>query len=196
MRQEEVWDKIARPWKEFRNFKVSHITNFLKDKKGKVLDLGCGSGRNFYEIKGVDFYGVDFSARMVELSKERGIAIEVKKGDVGKIPYGDGFFDYIIFNAALHCVKGKKARKKALNECYRVLRNEGEMVISVWGRKQKRIKNKEKECFVPWDVEGEKVLRYTYIYDAKELKSELEEAGFLVESFNEGKNLVFIVRKG
>ncbi len=195
MKQEEVWDKIARPWKGFRHYEVSHVTDFLESKKGKVLDLGCGSGRNFMESEDLDFYGVDFSSKMVELAEKRGIAVEVKKGDVSGIPYEDEVFDWVIFSAALHCVESKEKRQEALGECFRVLKEGGEMMVSVWGRGSGRVKNREKESYVPWTVGDVKVERYTYLYEMSELRDELVEAGFEIVSCEEKENIVFVVRK-
>ena len=194
MKQEEVWDAIARPWKEFRQYDVSDVVEFLKNKKGRVLDLGCGSGRNFYDIEGLDFYGVDFSEKMVELAGARGY-VEVKKAGVDAVPYDDGFFDCVIFSAVLHCVDSAEKRRKALEEVFRVLKNGGEALVSVWGRGQKRLKNRAKEGVVPWSLDGKRYERYTYIYDFEELRGELEDVGFEVLKSWEDENLGFVVRK-
>ncbi len=194
MKQEEVWNAIARPWKEFRHYDISHVVEFLKEKKGNVLDLGCGSGRNFLKRKGLDFYGLDFSIEMVRLAREMDY-VEVKKGEVFEIPYEDGFFDFVVFSAVLHCVESKENRMAALRECYRVLKKDGEMIISVWGRGEKRIKNRDKEGFVPWNVDGKKFERYTYIYDLEELRQDLESVGFRILREEEGRNLIFWVGK-
>ncbi|NPE26749.1 methyltransferase domain-containing protein [Methanococcoides sp. SA1] len=194
MKQEEVWDRIARPWQDFRHYSVSDVVEFLKGKDGKVLDLGCGSGRNFMGRNELEFYGIDFSVKMVELAKERGY-VEVKKGDVSEIPYEDGFFDYVVFSVVLHCVDSAEKRRKALGEVYRVLRDGGEMMITVWGRGSGRVKNKPKECFVPWSRDGGKVERYTYIYDKDELREDLESVGFEVVREWEDGNLGFVVRR-
>lgn len=205
MEQEKVWDAIARPWKEFRHYDVSYILDFLKGKKGRVLDLGCGSGRNFLDSKELELYGVDFSKRMVELSRGRRIAKEIKKGSADSIPYDDGFFDLVIFNAVLHCVDSAEKRRKSLEEVYRVLSSKkddsgdpssgGEALISVWGRGQKRLKNRAKEGFVPWTLDGKKYERYTYIYELEELRGELKSVGFEVLKSWEDENLGFVVRK-
>lgn len=195
MKQEEVWDAIAMPWQEFRNVEVSHISEFLKDKSGRILDLGCGSGRNFSRKDNLEFYGIDFSQKMVDLSKERNIAKEVKKSEVSSIPYDDEFFDHVVFNAVLHCVDSGEKRKKTLEETYRVLKKNGEALISVWGRGQSRLKNKEKEGFIPWTIGEEKVQRYTYIYEFEELKSDLEGVGFEIVGSWEDGYIGFIVRK-
>lgn len=195
MEQEKVWDTIALPWHEFRNVGVSHVADFLKGKKGKVLDLGCGSGRNFLKRNDLEFYGIDFSQKMVDLAKGKGIAKEVKKSEVSLIPYDDSFFDLIIFSAVLHCVDSAEKRKKAIEETYRVLKKGGEAFISAWGRGQSRLKNREKESFVPWTVGEKKVQRYTYIYEMSELKSDLEDVGFkIVKSWEDGCSC-FVVKK-
>lgn len=196
MEQEKVWDAIARPWRECRNHEIEYVSDFLRNKRGRVLDLGCGSGRNFLKRDGLDFYGVDFSSEMVELAKKDGVAKEVKKGYTWDVPYGDGFFDYVIFVAVLHCVDSAEKRRKSLEEAYRVLKRGGEMIVSVWGRGSGRLKNRPKEGFVPWSSrDGERMERYTYIYDYKELKAELEDVGFEIVKGWEDENVCFVVRK-
>ena len=67
--EEEIGERIARylPWLE---------------GKGKVLDLGCGRGEALALLasRGVEAAGVDSSARMVTLCRERGLAAE--EGDL------------------------------------------------------------------------------------------------------------------
>tara|TARA_Y100000310_G_scaffold270743_1_gene284758 strand:+ start:480 stop:830 length:351 start_codon:yes stop_codon:yes gene_type:complete len=87
--QQEVWEGVALKWAEFRTRPVEEAKEFLKGKKGKVLDLGCGSGRKF--IKGnVEFYGIDFSKKLLKIAKEKDY-VELKKGTVDNIPYRMGF---------------------------------------------------------------------------------------------------------
>ncbi len=194
MNQEEVWDKIAGKWNAFRDRPTREVLDFLKGERGKVLDLGCGSGRHFVEQDGLEMYGVDFSEELLELAKKKGY-VEVKKGDVSAIPYGDEFFDCVVFNAVLHCVENEVERRNALCECFRVLKSDGEMMISVWGQKGCERIGGKREGFASWSVGDEKVERYTYIYDLEELRAELVDVGFEVLSFEENKNVVFVVRK-
>jgi ubiquinone/menaquinone biosynthesis C-methylase UbiE len=85
MNQEEVWNKIAEPWKEFRIKNSPTVEKFLEGKKGNLLDIGCGNGRNFVKIKGIKWFGIDFSEKMIEYAqknaKEKKIPIELKKVD-------------------------------------------------------------------------------------------------------------------
>ncbi len=201
MNQEEVWDEIADKWDEFRVKVPPTVERFLLEKKGKVLDVGCGSGRNVLgkelEIrdKKLEFYGVDFSSKMVKLAKEKGY-VEVLKGDVCALPYDDESFDYVLFYAVLHCVDSVEARRESLEEVYRVLKKGGEALISAWGPRSPRLKGKGKECFVSWTVRvGGGVERYTYVYDLEELKAEVERVGFEVLGCWEERNVNLVVRR-
>lgn len=227
MNQEKVWDNISKRWYEYRKIKEKGVSSFLKGKSGKLLnksfassknkklksepakllDVGCGSGRNFVNQKGLEIYGIDFSVKMLELAGEEarriGARVILKKGKSEKIPFKDEFFDYAICVAVLHCVDTDKKRKRTLKEIYRVLKNGGLAYISVWSRGGPRLSkikeivtSKVNECFIPWTVGEKKYPRYTYLFNAVEMKKMLEDAGFGIVSFeDDGRNLNFVVRK-
>jgi ubiquinone/menaquinone biosynthesis C-methylase UbiE len=150
------------------------VISFLKKQKGKILDLGCGSGRNF--VKEKEIYGIDFSQEMLKLAKNKATnKIKLFKSNSWKLRFPDNFFDSAICIALLHCVKGKN-REKTINELYRVLKEKRKSLITVWARTGK-FKNKEKESFVKWKDIGK---RYNYFYDLRELEKELRKAGFKI----------------
>jgi ubiquinone/menaquinone biosynthesis C-methylase UbiE len=117
--QQEVWNNIAEEWHEFKTNPSENAQKFLKNKKGNILDLGSGSGRNLLGLKSkAEFYLVDFSEKMIKLAKERlqkeNISAEFLVSDLTKLPYEDNFFDYAICVAALHCIETEKKRKKVV----------------------------------------------------------------------------------
>jgi len=189
--QKKIWNAISQPWKSFRVKPIGEIVEFLKNKKGKILDLGCGSGRNFVKINGT-IYGVDFSENMLKFAKERAekneFKVELAKSEVFDLPFDGDFFDAAIFVAVLHCIPDAKKREKALKELFRVLKPKAEAFISVWDKNQKRFKNKKKESFIPWKHEGKEYLRYYYLYDKKEIISLLKKTGFEIVKINDGEN--------
>ena len=204
MEQEEVWNGVAEDWARFRSRCVDEVREFLDGKSGRVLDLGCGSGRNFVEGD-LEFYGVDFSGKLLEIAKDKDY-VELKKGTTDVIPYGDEFFDWVIFVRVLHCVDSAEKRRKSLEEVYRVLKSGGEAVISTIGKNNQRVKNKPKEGVLPWTVGDVKYERYNYVYDLEEFEDLLKSVapldskhqtgrGFEVVSLEEGKNVVGVVRK-
>lgn len=201
MDQEKVWDNISRYWNKFKVRKSPSVEKFLKGRRGEILDLGCGSGRNFMKIKGLEWVAVDFSAKMVGYAKEKAkklkIDMDVIKSDSTKLSFEDNSFDSVLCIAVIHCISPAAKRKKTLKEIYRVLRPGGEALIATWGMKSPRLKNKKKECYVPWTLKylKEKQLRYTYIYDLNELVKLCEKVGFEIVSSWEERNVNVIVRK-
>ena len=144
--QEKVWDKIANKWKDFRINPVDEVKEFLKNKKGKVLDLGCGSGRNFIIEKDLEFYGIDFSKKMVKIAKQKPYK-KVLKSNAWEIEFPDNFFDYALYISALHCIPLKENREKSLAELARVLKPKARALISVWDKEQPKFKDKKKEIY-------------------------------------------------
>ena len=198
MKQEKVWENISKKWQKFKVKPFRKAVDFLKNKKGKILDLGCGSGRNFTKTKAT-IYAVDFSEKMLRFSrkyaKELKIKIITKKAYVYNLPFKDNFFDRAIFIATLHCIDSKEKREKSLKELYRVLKPGAEAMITVWSRNEKRVKNKPKESMIPWTVNGKKYYRYTYIYDEDELKNLLGKISFKIIKIREDKNIIVYVEK-
>ena len=183
MSQQKVWDSIAQPWKKFRVMPIKEVQEFLKNKKGNILDLGCGAGRNFVENKGI-IYGVDFSKEMLkcakEYSKKNNVKVKLKNAKATKLPFKDNFFDSAIFIAVLHCIPKKEDREKSLRELLRVLKPNAEALISVWDYNQKRFKDSKKEAFMSWAHKKKKYLRYYYLYEKKEFKDLLKKVGFKI----------------
>lgn len=207
MNQKQVWNKIARKWKTFRNKTPPEVEEFLKTKKGKILDLGCGSGRNFVKNKNLVFYGVDFSEKMLSFAEKNAKREKIKaklfKSGAETLPFKNKFFDSAIFISTLHCIDNQEKRRMALEELYRVMKPNAEAMISVWDKKSKKnISPEAKEGFVIWKNNKKKLERYYYFYDKEELKKELKTCGFKIikkesssESKHSRKNIIFYIKK-
>jgi len=200
--QKQVWENISEEWNEFKQNPSKNAQEFLKDKKGKILDLGAGSGRNIIGInpKEKEIYFVDFSEKMIKLAKKRakkeGFPEDSIRGYVSsmeKIPFEEGLFDYAICVAALHCVETPESRKAVVEELFRVLKPKGEAEIEVWNKNSYRFKNAEKEKYVSWRDKGE---RYYYLYEKDEILELFKSKGFEIKEKLEHKvNIGFIVKK-
>jgi len=102
----------------------------------KVLDLGCGTGEltAFIAIlvgeKEGRVCGVDVSEERIRdarrLEKDHA-NISFSQGSAENIPHPDGSFDVVFFNATIHWVDNQL---KALQECLRVLRPGGRLVLT------------------------------------------------------------------
>lgn len=196
--QEEVWDKIADPWKKFRAKPIQEAVDFLKTKKGKVLDLACGSGRNFFKSPNLKIYGVDFSQKMLDYAKKHAkkekIDVKLLKSQAYEITFQSDFFDTAIFIASLQCIETSEKREKTLRELFRVLKPNSMALITAWDKDQKRFRKKGKENYIAWQDEGK---RYYYLYEKKELICLLEKVGFeIIEVYRkENENIKYSTRK-
>jgi tRNA (uracil-5-)-methyltransferase TRM9 len=196
--QQNAWDELAVPWEENRIDPVEEVIDFLQGKEGHILDLGCGSGRNFTRIIGT-IHAIDFAQNMLNLAKKKanrmGLDVEFTQAEAQKIPYENNYFNAAIFIDSLHCIKGEDERKKAVKELFRLLKPGAKAMITVWSRNSDRIKNREKETEVPWSKDGKKIMRYYYIYEKTELENLFKSVGFEIISSNEDKKLILIVKK-
>ena len=96
----------------------------LLNLKGKILEAGCGTGRNFlYYPPNISVIAFDNSLRMLSIAKERAslskAKIKLKEMNITNIKFSDNTFDNIIATFVL-CVLPKKIEKQALNELIRV----------------------------------------------------------------------------
>ncbi len=180
MDQKQVWNNIAKEWDSFKTTSDPKVSEFVSKSKGNLLDLGCGSGRNFTKSQSI-IYGIDFSEEMIKHAQERAkklqLNVKLEVGDIIKLPYKKDFFDNAIAIAVLHCIPQLENRIKVLKELHRVLKPEGKLLIKVWNRNNKKFKNKGKEKLIKWRDKGE---RYYYFYEEQELLEQLKSAGFKI----------------
>ena len=195
MSQKQVWNNIASEWYEFKINPSEKVLNFLKGKKGKILDLGSGAGRHLRKIPDGKIYLVDFSRSMIKLAKKRAkekkIDAEFSVAEIGKLPFENNFFDSAIAIAVFHCIKPKE-QEKAVKELFRVLKPKAKALIAVWNKNSKKFKNAKKERYVKWRDKGE---RYYYLFDAGEIYDLFKKVGFkVISKYNPERNIIFIVQ--
>lgn len=100
----------------------------------KILDAGCGGGRNMHWFVQNDFdiYGTDWSeAAILNLKKEYPNlpAENLQVCLVEKMPFANDYFDHVISSAVLHFAKNDAHFKEMLGEMLRVLKPGGSIFI-------------------------------------------------------------------
>ena len=104
-----------------------------KIKKGILIDIGSGTGYLSIEIAKrapqLNIYGIDLSRKMVKIASGHAKAYEnvkFKLANAAELPFEDDSIDFIISTGSFHHWKHPI---KIFNECYRVLKTNGEAWI-------------------------------------------------------------------
>jgi tRNA (uracil-5-)-methyltransferase TRM9 len=188
VKQNEVFDKIAPGWYNFRHrtiFPAELAEMAARWKGGKLLNVGCGHGPDFLPFKdGFELYGIDFSAGMLEqagrYAAKHKFKVTLSQADVRNLPYADNSFDRAIAVATYHHIETPEGRLESLQELKRVLRPGGEAFITVWNRGQPRFWLRGRDTRVPWRSKEETFYRYYHLFTYGELKKLAKKAGFTV----------------
>ncbi len=100
----------------------------------KILDAGCGGGRNLFYFLRENFqvFAVDREAEAIEYVRylAKSLAPEISAGNfqvaaIEKMPFAGGKFDWVLSNAVLHFADDEKQFDQMLREMWRVLKPSG-----------------------------------------------------------------------
>jgi len=191
------WDAIAKSFDSTRRYPWKECLDFIEEMHGVAIDIGCGNARHLIPMaeKCKVAVGLDSSFKMVEIAYNK---VKGKKnifvicGDACKLPFKDAFFDFALFIATLHNIKGKENRIKALKELKRVLKPGGKALISVWAKWQDKWlwyfvkkffirRGEHGDIYIPWKKNGLDVQRFYHLYSMREFKRDIKKAGLVIE---------------
>ena len=136
-------------------------------KKGKWLDLGCGSGQLALEWvkqkrKG-SYLGLDFSAGLLAEAEEtlcgaaipRGLKLSFAQADLTSADWADGLkresFDGAVAFAALHHIPGEEQRTDLIRQARVLIKPGGMFIHSEW---QFQFSEKLMARRMPWEFIG------------------------------------------
>jgi ubiquinone/menaquinone biosynthesis C-methylase UbiE len=175
-------------------------------RKGKVLDVGCGTGRTTIPLHkmGFDVIGIDIAKNMIKNAKKVNHEIKYEVEDAAKLRYKSNSFDNVLFsNNGWAQTPVKENRTKAIKEINRVLKKNGHYIFSVQSRwlagfdpalllslmkfyilKPFGLQKEFGDLFFKEESGGALKYdkkQYMYLPDHGELRKELEESGFKIE---------------
>lgn len=130
-----VFDKKKKNYKRtFKDdYRLKLLTELLKIKKGKILDIGCGGGittESFaYYYPSADVYGCDVSKAAIKYAQKNGSGKVKYKPIISKeLPYASDFFDACVCLDVLEHVSDEKF---FLKEVRRILKKNGKFFLLV-----------------------------------------------------------------
>jgi 2-polyprenyl-3-methyl-5-hydroxy-6-metoxy-1,4-benzoquinol methylase len=154
------------------------LENFLeKIPNGKVLDLGCGNGRNslFLARRGFSVHAIDIDSKIIknlkQESKKEKLKINIIKADIRKFPIKENTYDLILAINSLIFMK-KSELQKIITKIKNGAKNNGVVIISGFTTKdssylklKKRYQPIEKNAFKDSNKQ------YWQFFSKNELKS-------------------------
>lgn len=140
-----------------------------REKMGRILDVGCGSGGFLLMMKncGWETAGVEISAEACNAANRHGLNVHC--GQVEDAPLPDASFDVIVLSQSLEHLYSPKS---ALRAAHRLLKSDGVLIIGVpncEGIDQRLFR----ENWHAWDLP-----RHLYHFTPTSLRQYLETAGF------------------
>lgn len=153
---------FGNPYPELVNYFESY------EPKGKLLDLGCGQGRDTialarmgYAVIGVDISEVGIS-QMMNVAKKEGLNIRGIVADIYNY-YIDETIDVVLLDSMLHFYKPDKQNETDfLNRVINELRLDGLLCIVVWKSKkiEKELMNIFERSEIKWTTFFDKYIDY------------------------------------
>jgi ubiquinone/menaquinone biosynthesis C-methylase UbiE len=166
------------------NFLKKTITKFDKNKKIKILDVACGTGRMLSEVirtnKNTEYNGLDSSEVMTSHLKEKAkklkFPVNIKIGDATKLPYKDNTFD-VTYTYHLTWHIPQNLQMKMISEMIRVTKKRGYVVFDVIN-----------ENFI-WDrykwLFGKKPTKGIYKVNIKKIKQSLKRHKYEIDKLSD-----------
>jgi ubiquinone/menaquinone biosynthesis C-methylase UbiE len=151
-------------------------------KGGKVLDAGCGSGRDaaYFETKDIGVVGIDLSDSLLVIARKVAANAEFINMDLRKMDFPDNKFDGIWACASIIHLKRVEI-PPVLATFFRILKPGGVLMVMV--------KAGTRDEFTAEPSIPDKSRYYTY-FSKKDIKDYITRAGFAVTeiySYNEAE---------
>lgn len=186
----ETFNKIAPLYVELTFGKISQfeLNEFISmlPKDAKILDAGCGSGRDVQYLMdyGLNVVGIDLSEGIINEAKKKVPEGDFKIMDIRNMTFEDNSFDGIWCCVTL-CNLRRAELQKTLREFRRILKPKGSLYISIKEGEGEKVINDEKYNNLP--------LHFTY-YKKEEMEKNLKEFNFnIVKSYkSEGEEINWI----
>jgi alkylated DNA repair protein alkB family protein 8 len=173
-----IYNNIASDFSRTRYQVWPCVSNFLDTfyKNSKILDIGCGNGKNMKYRDDLIMKGIDISVEFVKICQTK--KLDVIESDMTDIKLEDNYFDGIIAIASYHHLDNDVARTKSLNEMYRLLKTGGLCFITVWAMEQEegsKFNFTKSDELVKWVERSTKQVyyRYYHIYENNDLIIEI-----------------------
>ena len=199
----KIWDKVYSNDSSFfgdepSKFALMCYEDFAKHKVKKILELGCGQGRDsiFFASKGLEVSAIDSSKVAIEnltaKTKESSLNIYLKNTDaVEGLPFDNYHFDAIYSHMFYNMDFSDDELKFLFRETKRVLKNKGLLSFSVRSDKDIMYNKGTKVADNIYDINGFHIRFFTE-EDIKFFINNNFEIEKIIEGHEEPSSLYFV----
>ncbi len=127
-----IWAEIADKSQTARQ--IRFLSNHIK-REEVVLDVACGTGRHLAPLSmaGFDVVGLDVSAKLLRIAKQRQPSAQLVRGNVRFLPFKtDSAAAAISMDTSLGYLPSEKDDQQSLADLHRVLWRGGVLVVDVF----------------------------------------------------------------
>jgi len=177
----KAWDKIAESYDDRAIPPISSLFNeFTKLVKGRILDMGCGTGvpqARFLIGKGFDVLGVDLSEEMIKVASCNIPEARFEQISMTDIPYVSEF-DGVLSNFSMLLLTPKQFKETA-RRIHSALKDGGYFYLAL-NEPAEKPSDPESDVFV--NIMGQEM--YSRAYTVKEIKETFTPLGFTQVKFH------------
>ena len=213
----DVYNQIASHFDATRysHWRIVHKYILELEPHIKMLDMGCGNGKNLGIRNDLDQYAIDNCENFIKIVNQNYPKVNTSISDVTATSYDNNFFDSIISIAVIHHLATKSRRLDMLTEIIRILKVSGTCMITAWSTEQENKKkflkyiklcsqsdqsdqSDQSNYLIPWTNINKIVsYRFYHLFEKMELEKLLSNFSNikLITSAYEKDNWIVIIQK-
>jgi ubiquinone/menaquinone biosynthesis C-methylase UbiE len=200
----KIWNKVYSNDSSFfgdepSKFALMCYENFVKHKVKKILELGCGQGRDalFFASKGLEVYAIDSSNIAIDnltaKAKELNLGINLKNVNaVEGVPFFDNYFDAVYSHMFYNMGFTDDELESLFKETNRVLKNNGLLSFSVRNDKDIMYKKGTKITENIYDINGFQIRFFTKL-DIEFFVNDMFNIQSITEDYEEPASLYIVI---
>jgi SAM-dependent methyltransferase len=122
-----VSEELGRQFGQIDIYLFDQLLRGRFDARRRVLDAGCGVGRNVVYLvsRGFDVCAIDADASAVAAVRRVAPSADIRQGDLTALPWDADSMDAVISSAVLHFAGDRDQFEAMVREMWRVLRPGG-----------------------------------------------------------------------
>ncbi len=176
-------------------YPLKYAKKVIIDKKGLILEAGCGAGRvlNYYYKLGYKVVGIDFISEVIKKINKVHPYIKAEEGDIRNLRFNDNYFQYVLAFGLYHNLNISDLNT-SLKETFRVMKNRGKIVASFRADNLQTLVTDFIANFKLNNVKNKNKIFHKLNLKKKELCEIFEKHGFEVEEILQVENMPFLYK--